>query len=102
MGRVVIAGRVAEERTPPGGRVIDTGRIAKERLKTNRRVAGASCEVQERIVALRGVAFGVASVRWRANRLSRLRKRKPCKGESQRNKEKTATQRRSVGRTSDR
>ena len=49
VGRVVEAGGVAVERTPPGGRVLAAGCVAGERKCTVGRIAVASGVVLERI-----------------------------------------------------
>jgi len=98
VGRVAAAGCVAKERVNPVGRVVAAGCVAEERTKTDCRVIGANCELEERISTLSRVVVGIASVRWWINRARSRGKRKRC--EHQRDEKQTVSQKRSVGRCS--
>ena len=86
------AGGVAIERFLTGGRVVAAGCVRHQRIKTCGRVAGAGCETEEHRITLGVVLVGIASVRWRPNRLRGWRGRKQCARES--DEKKTASRRR--------
>ncbi|SRR6266478_7659305 len=98
--RIVRGSAIFKERRKTGGRVKRAGCDINERLVTISRVLLSGCETKKGLSSLSGVPIGVASVRWRTNRLRCGRKREAR--EHERDEKESAPRRRAASRISDR